>query len=188
MEPKNGQFFTAKIKGTAVSGRITLENGKTYLCQNQFEGSSCSNKHEFVYSWYMDHNVSDFKISTRPLKVPFAPLKQYGDWNLTRNTKEVIFGCGEVRIDIADLIGMSKIVKSKTFMKAYESVGSLDTTVVNIMANPARTKNFVSFMTKYPAEIALISKIKYKIGSRKSIKQIMTTTPEIYLGIAGRKK
>jgi len=47
----HGRSFEAYIEGKFCSGKITVENDKVYLCQDVTEGSNCSNKQGYRYSW-----------------------------------------------------------------------------------------------------------------------------------------
>lgn len=105
----NGVRFTAKIKGTPVSGKIRVENEKVYLCQNKMDGALCADRLGYEYSWYVgagdsdklkDKNVTDFK-----LHITASEIEQYKDWavgdvlkNLINCTRTVIFRSGEVVI------------------------------------------------------------------------------------------
>lgn len=112
----NGQFFLAKIKGEVVTGRITVEDGYAYLCQDIFDGKDCLNKRGYKYSWIVrdgskkgltENKVSYFKL------IPSLPeyIEQYKDWRVGDVVKlldeyeigfdephEVIFRSGELVI------------------------------------------------------------------------------------------
>lgn len=112
----NGQFFLAKIKGKEVTGRITVEDGYAYLCQDIFDGKDCLNKRGYKYSWIVkdgskkgltENKVSHFKL------IPSLPeyIEQYKDWRVGDVVKlldghekefdelyEVIFRSGELVI------------------------------------------------------------------------------------------
>lgn len=48
----NGARFKGEICGKWVSGRIRVEDGWVYLCQNVAEGpSDCKEKYGYKYSW-----------------------------------------------------------------------------------------------------------------------------------------
>jgi hypothetical protein len=53
----HGCWFEAKIKGKRVVGRISYEGCIPFLCQDDFDGVSCSDKFGFKYSWVYDNNV-----------------------------------------------------------------------------------------------------------------------------------
>lgn len=46
--------FKAIIRTTPVEGKIQLENGKYYLCQNERDGSRCSDKLGYKFSWSVE--------------------------------------------------------------------------------------------------------------------------------------
>lgn len=46
--------FKAIIRTTPVEGRIQLEDGKYYLCQNERAGASCSDKLGYKFSWSVE--------------------------------------------------------------------------------------------------------------------------------------
>lgn len=67
----NGVKFTAEIEGTYVSGKIRVEDGCVYLCQNEMSGDSCKDKLGYKGSWCVcsgsvkdlsAHDVSNFSI------------------------------------------------------------------------------------------------------------------------------
>ena len=46
-----GKNFTAEIEGVSVNGRIQFERDNFYLCQNEKNGSACSDKLGYKFSW-----------------------------------------------------------------------------------------------------------------------------------------
>lgn len=46
--------FKAIIGTTPVEGKIQLENGKYYLCQNKRDGARCSDKLGYKFSWSVE--------------------------------------------------------------------------------------------------------------------------------------
>ena len=46
-----GKEFTAEIQGVSVSSRIQFESGRFFLCQNEKDGSNCSDKLGYRFSW-----------------------------------------------------------------------------------------------------------------------------------------
>lgn len=90
-----GTKFTAKISGTEVKGKIQLEKGTYYLCQNVMDGSICRDKLGLKYSWYVGkgetselrHNhVTDLKIDKvepKPEAIKPEPKIVYKDLNVT---------------------------------------------------------------------------------------------------------
>ena len=53
-ERNHGKYFVAEIKGTLVQGRIFIEKGRCFLCQNEFSGARVSDKFGFQYSWIIN--------------------------------------------------------------------------------------------------------------------------------------
>ena len=71
-----GLNFKANIDGTPSEGRIQVENGMVYLCQDKKDGADCQDKLGFRYSWRIRKgspedmkaaiiNVTDFEIVPR---------------------------------------------------------------------------------------------------------------------------
>ena len=57
-----GKKFTAEIQGVSVSGKIQFESGKFYLCQNEKNGASCSDKLGYKFSWTIgDGSIGETK-------------------------------------------------------------------------------------------------------------------------------
>mgnify|MGYP007113991378 CR=1 FL=1 len=110
----NGMRFYAKIKESPVSGKITVENGLVYLCQDEFDGSDCINKRGYKYSRCVAtgnekeierNGVSSLKIFNMTQK----DIDEYKDWQVGDVVKlldeyeigfdephEVIFRSGEL--------------------------------------------------------------------------------------------
>lgn len=83
----NGLRFSAKIKGSYVEGKITVEDGEVYLCQNKFDGLDCTNKRGYKYSWTVgigdeieleNNRVSSLKIFNLTQK----DIDEYKDWKV----------------------------------------------------------------------------------------------------------
>lgn len=68
----DGREFECKIDGSECKGKITVENGRIYLCQDLTQGGACGDKKGFKCSWlYWDGrscatSVSEFKLVTYP--------------------------------------------------------------------------------------------------------------------------
>lgn len=112
----NGLRFSAKIKGSDVEGKTTVEDRCVYLCQNEFDGIDCANKRGYKYSWRVGigdktglgiNNVNDLKIFNLTQK----DIDEYKDWQVGDVVKlldeyekefgelyEVIFRSGELVI------------------------------------------------------------------------------------------
>ena len=107
-----GFCFKASIERLTCEGKIQVENGCVYLCQNIIDGAECQDRLGFKYSWgILDgskedmkrNHVTDFEI------VPRDP-ETYRDWQVgDRATvpnekwndsayKEIIFRSGELVI------------------------------------------------------------------------------------------
>lgn len=102
-----GWNFKAKIHGTQCEGRIQVERGAVYLCQDRMDGSECQDTWGFKYSWGIlngsegalkTNNVTDLEI------VPRDP-ETYKDWQVGDKVcedehedacLEVIFRSGEL--------------------------------------------------------------------------------------------
>lgn len=83
----NGLRFYAKIKGSDVEGKITVEDGYVYLCQNELDGLDCTNKRGYKYSWRVGigdktglsiNNVYNLKIFNLTQK----DIYEYKDWQV----------------------------------------------------------------------------------------------------------
>jgi hypothetical protein len=46
----NGKKFSAKIIDSECSGIVSVEGNSVYLCQNEFDGTECSNKFDYRFS------------------------------------------------------------------------------------------------------------------------------------------
>lgn len=101
---KKGWEFECKISGTPVKGKIQVEDGTAYLCQNERDGEEAGDKLSYNYSWGVkdgsepklrDNGVSDFRL------IPMDP-KTYKDWQVGDKVQwndcvwEVILRSGEV--------------------------------------------------------------------------------------------
>ena len=51
--------FSAKINGVFCEGKVSVEGGKAYLCQNEISGANCINKLGYKYSWSLQSNFSN---------------------------------------------------------------------------------------------------------------------------------
>jgi hypothetical protein len=67
----DGRRFSAIINGIKCEGRISVERGIVYLCQNKKDGNRCRNSKGYDYSWNCNSgtidalknvHVSDFKL------------------------------------------------------------------------------------------------------------------------------
>jgi hypothetical protein len=71
----DGREFEAEIESKLVRGKITVEHGNVYLCQDSHDGDHCSDKKGYKYSWVITssgkvklsrHNVSNFRLIGEP--------------------------------------------------------------------------------------------------------------------------
>lgn len=104
----DGRLFSCKIKETPVIGKIRVEDGFVYLCQNKHDGSKCEDRFGYRYSWRVcsgskndlrSTSVTDFRLG-----LTAAEIESYKDWQVGdkitngHNAFEVIFRNGEVII------------------------------------------------------------------------------------------
>ena len=104
----DGRRFRAKIDGVTCEGKVRVEDGKVYLCQNNKDGCKASNKYGYKYSWkaYLSgdgsidpsYSVHDFCL----LDMTSAEIEVYKDWQVGDRIRngdivwEVIFRSGKV--------------------------------------------------------------------------------------------
>lgn len=83
----NGRLFSAKIKDDKVTGRIRVEDGRVFLCQDKRDGASCEYKLGYKYSWVVGdgseeklagNHVSCFKLT--PLTA--EEIEKYKDFQV----------------------------------------------------------------------------------------------------------
>lgn len=95
----NGRRFRAKIEGVECDGKIRVEDGLVYLCQNEKSGISCTNKFGYKYSWVMP-SISVSELELYPNTA--AEIEAYKDWQVGDKVTdcdrvwEVIFRSGEL--------------------------------------------------------------------------------------------
>ena len=51
------QKFSCEIKGNEVEGRLQVEEGQVYLCQNAYDGIKCRDKLGYDYSWSIGKGI-----------------------------------------------------------------------------------------------------------------------------------
>lgn len=103
----NGRRFSANIAGTETSGKIRVEDGSVYLCQNDKHGAPCADKLDFEFSWtvgegtpekLVENSVTDFKLAPMTAE----EIEAYKDWQVGNVIAkedirfEVIFRSGEL--------------------------------------------------------------------------------------------
>ena len=75
----NGRRFRAKIEGVKCYGKIRVEDGLVYLCQNEKDGKSCYNKFGYKYSWVMpSSSVSELELYSTTA----TEIDAYKDWQV----------------------------------------------------------------------------------------------------------
>lgn len=74
-----GCKFTADIQRKFVEGRIHIEDGQVFLCQNNHNGCDCKDKLGYTYSWSAGsstkHNFNTSTIDNFQLFIPASSLK-----------------------------------------------------------------------------------------------------------------
>ncbi len=102
-----GKKFKANIHNIPVEGRIQVEKGSIYLCQDVSNGSSCKDKLGFKYSWYIG-NGSEMALTKNDVSnLCIRPstkeeAESFKDWQVGdklvsgSNIWEVIFRSGEL--------------------------------------------------------------------------------------------
>lgn len=83
----DGRRFRCKINETPAEGKIRVEDGDVYLCQNEMDGAQAGDKYGYKYSWSVSsgskeflaiHRISDFVLT------PSTPdeIESYKDWQV----------------------------------------------------------------------------------------------------------
>lgn len=107
----DGRKFRAAIAGTPCKGRIRVENGEVYLCQNERDGADCRDKLGYKYSWQVSAGgkicfddscvkITDFRLGDMSAE----EIEAYKDWQVgdkvrieqTGEEIEIIFRSGEL--------------------------------------------------------------------------------------------
>lgn len=102
-----GKKFKASIHNIPVEGRIQVEEGSIYLCQDARSGSSCEDKLGFKYSWCIGDGSEVALIKNGVSNLYIRPstkeeAESFKDWQVgdklvyESNTWEVIFRSGEL--------------------------------------------------------------------------------------------
>lgn len=103
-----GRRFKCKIEGDYVEGKIQVEDGYVYLCQNIKKGDSCKDKLEYLFSWIVDTGSKDDLIINGITEFEFInmtkeDIENYKDWqvgdkivNLNGIKGEIIFRSGKL--------------------------------------------------------------------------------------------
>lgn len=58
MIKNHGKPFLARIQGILCEGKITVENGYIYLCQDIMSGNLCEERHGYKHSWVVGTKYS----------------------------------------------------------------------------------------------------------------------------------
>lgn len=102
-----GQRFTANISGKDVKGKIQIENGVIYLCQNEKDGFQPSSHSMFGYKYAWNiKDGSDEELVKNQVKdlVLITNVIEYKDWQVGDRLElhdeilEVIFRSGELTV------------------------------------------------------------------------------------------
>ena len=102
-----GKKFKANINDLPAEGRIQVEEGSIYLCQDASSGSSCEDKLGFKYSWCIGGGSEMALIKNGVSNLCIRPstkeeAESFKDWQVgdklvyESNTWEVIFRSGEL--------------------------------------------------------------------------------------------
>lgn len=104
----DGRRFRAKINGVECEGKVRVEYGRVYLCQDKQHGVSCKDKLGYPYSWC----VEDGRAAVLEREqvwglcllggMPPAEIEAYKDWRVGdricngNDVREVIFRSGKL--------------------------------------------------------------------------------------------
>lgn len=83
----NRMHFYAEIDATPVNGKIRVENGKVYLCQNKVPGVYCTNRYGYRYSLCVESGyMSDLKFNNvynfTLINLTQKDIDEYKDWQV----------------------------------------------------------------------------------------------------------
>lgn len=78
-----GKKFKANIHNIPVEGRIQVEKGSIYLCQDVSNGSSCEDKLGFKYSWHIGDG-SEVALTKTTFQIFVSGLRRKKRPNLSR--------------------------------------------------------------------------------------------------------
>lgn len=104
----NGRRFRAKIEGVECVGKIRVEDGEVYLCQDDKCGTECKEKYGYCYSWKVTRygvvlldrvGVKNFRL----IDMTASEIESYKDWQVGDKVRrpydeirEVIFRSGKL--------------------------------------------------------------------------------------------
>lgn len=72
----DGRQFSCRIVGIPVAGKITVEDGGVFLCQNVCSGIPCRNKHGYRYSWFVNFGTPDHLAKNRVEAFQLQPISE----------------------------------------------------------------------------------------------------------------
>ena len=113
-----GTKFTGYIEGGYVEGRIQIQNGEIFLCQNERNGQDAADKLGYLFSWTAGHGDEGALkrngtiITSLMLDPQFKPLPEWDGNDIADHTPKinrghVKFGCRPVsNEDIRKLVSM----------------------------------------------------------------------------------
>jgi hypothetical protein len=106
---KHGQWFRATINGEECIGRISINSGNVFLCQEVHDGSKAPDKLGFLFSWTVGsgsdsglkgHEVTNLKLLSRKPASFVKPmvLPSIGEYRaaLVNNGETIRVGCTPV--------------------------------------------------------------------------------------------
>lgn len=130
-----GKKFRCKIYSDTVEGKIQVENGNVYLCQNIKDGLRCTNRFGYIYSWKVGNgneddlkrnNVTEFEL----IGMTKEEIENYKDWQVGDKIiykdgfkGEIIFRSGEL---VVFKYGDGSASPNRTVEKLYEDGWRLD--------------------------------------------------------------
>lgn len=71
-----GKKFKANIYNIPVEGRIQVEEGSIYLCQNVKDGADCEDKLGFKCSWHIEDGSEMALIKKQRFKSLYPPFDE----------------------------------------------------------------------------------------------------------------
>lgn len=93
-----GRRFRCKIYGEPVEGKIQVEDGCVYLCQNVRRGNECGDKLGYLYSWNVlsgsDEYLRIYDVSDFALLMTAEEIEEYKDWQVGDLIKDKTTGFG----------------------------------------------------------------------------------------------
>lgn len=106
MKDLHGRKFTVTFRGEEITGVVSIQDNGIYLCQNVRNGSDCSNKFGYKYSYWIGSNrgslndvddglFENFKLKVMEMNDITVGTKLYDD---DGEQHEAIFRSGELVI------------------------------------------------------------------------------------------